>query len=230
VVPLILERPRIIHCAGTDLYITHENGIAFGHKGLRLWRLPYGESSNLERSRIDYGELHCQLVEVEPALRLGVYDERLMEVGEVDSGLTWHKAGLDMWFEPDSVVHFVEDAPLHADDIRYYAWRWDMHTILEGYRYFEKKWSLDISEHGDFRLWLYKRNARLGLLPRWFPNEAVMKLSRAIYRAGWKLRRLIALPDEAMDSLRKRHFGYDEWPELEASRENHRQTGHPDLR
>ena len=57
-----------------------------------------------------------------------------------------------------------------------------------------------------------------------------MKVSQAIYRAGWKLRRLIGLPDEAMASLRKRYFGYGEWPELEASRENHRQTGHPDLR
>ena len=70
VVPLVLERPRKIHTAGNDFYITYDGGRAFGHKELRFNGMVYGDDSNLERRETDYGELHCQLVEVLPALQL----------------------------------------------------------------------------------------------------------------------------------------------------------------
>lgn len=62
--------------------------------------MPYIQGSNLKRERIDYGEWHCQLVEVEPTLRLGAFDENILEVGEVESRLTWAKVSYRMWFTP----------------------------------------------------------------------------------------------------------------------------------
>jgi hypothetical protein len=80
--------------------------------------------------------LHCQLVEVEPTLRLGAFDDNILEVGEVDSGLTWAKAGYSMWFTPSSVVHYRLSSPIAAEDIRLFEWRWNMRSIRKGYLYF----------------------------------------------------------------------------------------------
>jgi hypothetical protein len=52
------------------------------------------------------------------------------------------RAGHTMWFEPASVVHYQLWAPITTDDIRVFDWRWNMRSILAGYRYFEQKWGL----------------------------------------------------------------------------------------
>jgi hypothetical protein len=57
------------------------------------------------RREIDFGEVHCQLLVVEDALGLGIYDERLREGGDIDSGLTLSRAGRRMMFEPASCVY-----------------------------------------------------------------------------------------------------------------------------
>jgi len=231
VVPLLLERPRRIHCAGCDLYITQEEGKSYGHKVLRYNGMPYAESANIPRRETEYGEMHTMLLEVKPTLEHGAFDEKILEVGEVDSGLVWRRrAGGTLWCEPSAVVHFVEDAPIRAADIRFYAWRWNMRNVLEGYRHFEAKWGFDISEHGEFRHFLFIRNARLGLLPRALPSGVTLKISRGLYKATWKLRRLLRLPDEIWDGVKKRAYGYESWPTLEASVRNQRSSGHPDLK
>jgi hypothetical protein len=169
-------------------------------------------------------------VQVEPTLRLGALDDKTRETCEVDSALTWKQGGGELWFEPRSVVHFVEDAPLHETDIHYFAWHWDMRQLYAAYGYFKQKWGLDISEHGEFREFLYRRNTRLGWLPRHFPSESSLRLSHALWRFGWKVRRLFMLPDDAVTALRKRQLGYGVWPKFPASIENERQVGHPALR
>lgn len=214
VVPLILEAETEIHTAGNSLYINYVNGRAFGHKELRLHGMPYNESSNLKRERIDYGELHCHLVEIERTLRLNAYDENILEVGEVDTGLIWAKAGHSMWFEPDSVVHYQLEAPLTADDIRLFAWRWNMRSILEGYRYFEQKWGIDITEQGRFQRFLWRYNRQLGLLPRLFPSAAALRIESALARLGRLTRVALAplrTPQWLVTNLKAWWIGYFEW-------------------
>ena len=230
VVPLILERPRRIHCAGNDLYITHEGGRAFAHKTLRLLGFPYADGANLKRQRTDYGELHCQLVQVEPTLRLNAYDERVLEAGEVDSGLVWSRAGGELWFEPNAVVHFVEDAPLHAHDIRFFEFRWNLRAIRRAYDLLQDKWGIDFTEHGEFRRFLMQRNERLGLLPRWLPCEPALRTSRLLRSAAWKVRNALGLPDRLWFALRGRRLGYDAWPKYPEQERNEAAQGHPDLR
>src|SRR4029450_13245778 len=89
VVPVILESETEIHTAGNSLYVTYVNGGAYGHKELRMHGHHLPQRPNMRRQPVDYGELHCQLVEIEPTLRLHAFDEEILEVGEVDSGLTW---------------------------------------------------------------------------------------------------------------------------------------------
>lgn len=228
VVPLLLERPRRIHCIGCDLYITTQGGKQFGHKILRFHGFPYADGCNQVRKQTDYGELHCMLVEVAPTLDLVAFDEQIIEVGEVDSGLTYQTAGLTQFVEPASVVHFVEDAPLHAQDLDLYTWRWDMQRVRDGYEYFERKWGFDISEHGNFRHFLYQRNARVGLLTRSLPTEATFKLERLMQRAVLKARNLLQLPDTAWFRLRARQLNYEAWPDMPEHDQNQVQ-GHPRL-
>jgi GT2 family glycosyltransferase len=208
VVPLILEDEETIHTAGNGLYRTHRNGIAFGSKELKYYKQAFYGSSNLKRERTDYGELHCQLVEVEPAIRLGVFDEHITEAGECDSGLSWTKGGRELWFEPASVA--IYDLPkriVHVEDIRFFAWRWDMRTILDGYRYFEKKWNLDISEFGNFKHFLLQFNGKCGLLPRLLPSRTALRLDQMFVYA----RRTAEKSLKVWTFLRGWLFGYYEW-------------------
>jgi glycosyltransferase involved in cell wall biosynthesis len=218
VVPLLLESEHRIHAAGNDLYIDLIGGVRFGHKHLRCHRKPYHDGSNLTRSRVDYGELHCQLLEVEPTLRLGAFDERLIEIGEVDSGLTWAKAGLEMWFEPAAVVVFAREAPIASEDIRFFEWRWNMRRVGAGCDHFRAKWDLDITEEGGLRVFVLNLNRRLGLLPRLLPSYAALKVDAAILKLGtflpWLLGKAARAPIALVQRWGAYRFGYYGWPEL----------------
>jgi Glycosyl transferase family 2 len=112
VVPLVLDRDDRIHTAGNDLFITHERGEAFGSMELRFQHQKVCETTNLTRRPVDFGEVHCELLVVEDALALGIYDERLREGSDIDSGLTLSRAGRTMLFEPASVV-YLHYPPAH---------------------------------------------------------------------------------------------------------------------
>ena len=215
VVPVILESETKIHTAGNSLYVTYVNGRACGHKELRMYGKPFHQGSNMRRQPVDYGELHCQLVEIAPTLRLHAFDEEILEVGEVDSGLTWARAGLGQWFEPTSVVHFQIDAPIAAEDIRLFDWRWNMRSILAGYRYFEQKWGIDITEQGRFRGFLFSYNHQLGLLPRLFPSPLALGIQHATDRLARAMRAALAplrAPQWLAARLKARWIGYNDWP------------------
>jgi GT2 family glycosyltransferase len=216
VAPLILETESRIHTAGNSLYITYENGRGFGHKELRFYGMPYIDGSNLKRERVDYGELHCQLVEVEPTLRLGAFDENIMEVGEVDSGLTWAKAGYSMWFTPSSVVHYRLRSSIAAEDIRLFDWRWNMRSIRKGYLYFERKWDLDMTERGRFRSFLFHYNSQLGLLPRLFPSTAALRVENGLTRLLGTVVKPLRAPHWLLSNLQAWWIGYFDWPSRNA--------------
>jgi len=211
VVPVILETPEKIHTAGNDLYITYHGGRAYGCKTLRYHGMRLGDGSNMKRQRTDYAELHCQLVEVEPTLRLQAYDEHILEVGEVDQGLVFQKVGREMWFEPASVVYYKLGCPVAAEDIRLFEWRWSIRSIHEGYQHFHRKWDLDISEWGTFRDWLVRYNSQIGLLPRLWPHAFALKLDRGIGRLRRRVVTLARTPKSWFRDLRKRSLGYYDW-------------------
>ncbi len=208
VVPIVLETEHVIHTAGNDLLITHKDGVAYAQKVLRYCKQELYEDSNLKRCPTDYGELHCQLVDVEAALRSEVFDERLREAGEVDSGLSWAKGGCSMWFEPASTVFF--DFPGRIDqveDIRPFIFKWDMDAIREGYDYFRNKWDLDITECGHWIEYNTHLNNKLGLLSRLWPSKAAL----AVDNASYACRRVFSWPVVLWRRFKNRLFGYDRW-------------------
>lgn len=205
VVPLILEAPDRIHTAGNDLLITLKGGVAYACKELRFGLLAYYKGSNLKRRPTDYGELHCELVEVKTALEVNAFDDRLREAGEVDSGLAWAKAGCVMWFEPASVVHYDLPGPItRVEDIRPFMFKWDTQAIVDSYAYFKKKWDLDISEGGAWHAFLVVLNRKLGLLPRLWPSRFTLGLD-GFYR------RLRGFPGWAWEGISRSLYGYNKW-------------------
>jgi hypothetical protein len=195
---------------GHDLYISYRNGKAYGCKELRFGGHVFFERSNLESRPTDYGELHCQLVDVQLALRLGVYDEKLREVGEVDSGLTWAKAGCPMYFEAASVVYFQYPLEItRPEDIRSFLFKWDTRAIADGYDHFQKKWNMDITEGGKWKDFLVVLNAKLGFFPRLFPSAFGMLLDAA-YR---HLRMVLGIPRQWQLSVKRHYLGRHLWRE-----------------
>ena len=180
VVPICVDQNDRIHTAGNDLFITYSNGEAIAQMELRCVGQKVQERTNLRRSELDFGEVHCQLLVVETALRLGFYDERLREGIEMDSGLTFRKAGCKIMVQPDSVVCVYYPIRLkQAIDVPIYLWKWDIPEIMENFDYLKAKWNIDLGTAGGFKNYLVRVNARVGLLSQLWPSPICVFLDRA---------------------------------------------------
>lgn len=208
VVPLMLEDAHRIHTAGNSLFVTRKGPRAFARKVLPFHGHPVHEGTSLERRRADYGEMHLQLVDTAAALALEVHDERIKEGEELDSGLSWTKGGREIWFEPRSVVAF--DFPRrieHPDDVPLFAWRWDIRSLIPGYRVMREKWGLDMTELGSFKFFALELNELVGWLPRAWPSRTTLAIDRALGRL-WSA---FSAPGKAWLRLRAWRLGHYDW-------------------
>jgi len=181
VVPVCVDQDNAIHTAGNDLFITYNNGEAVAKMVLRYVGQQIYESTNLKRSEIDFGEVHCQLLVVDTALKLEVYDERLREGIEMDSGLTLTRAGYKIMVEPDSVVCLYYPFKLkHVIDVPLYRWKWDIPQVTEDFQYLRGKWNIDLSTRGGFKKYLVRVNARVGILTQICPTSVSVFCDRAL--------------------------------------------------
>ena len=184
---MCVDQNNKIHTAGNDLFITYSNGEAVAKMELRCVGQQVHEKTNLRRSEIDFGEVHCQLLVVDTALRLGFYDEELREGIEMDSGLTFRKAGCRIMVQPDSVVCLYYPIKLkHAIDVPFYLWKWNIPEIVANFDYLKNKWNIDLGTLGGFKRYLVGVNARVGLLSQIYPSSVCVFLDRSHrVRAGF---------------------------------------------
>ena len=208
IVPLILEGNTHIHCAGNDMFITKRGARSFVSKVLHYYQMPVSEGTNINRRKIDYGEMHLQLINTQEALAIGVLDERIQEGQELDGGLIWRKAGRSIWFEPESIV--VYDLPRrieHPGDIAFFCWRWNAANLIPGYEVMHEKWGMDMTESGDFKFFLLKMNAIVGWLPRLWHSRMALAIDYAMDRAL----AILAVPNRARMFLYAWRTGHYEW-------------------
>jgi len=193
VVPMVLDKNDVVHTAGNDLFITTKGGQKFCTMELRYAQVAVGETTNLKRREIDFGEVHCHLLIVDAALKLGVYDETYREGSDIDSGLTLAKAGHSMWVEPSSVVYlYYPDRLDEIDDVRYYLWKWDLAATRASFDYFKKKWGMDRTGRDGASMTYYEMVVRrVGKLTRLWPIPAVLRLDNFYYRSRKNLRRAL---------------------------------------
>ena len=190
VVPLVLEAGDRIHTAGNDLFITYENGRAYGSMELRFHGHHVCESTNLSRRTIDFGEVHCQLVDVATALRTGIYAEILREGTDIDSGLTLSRAGHGMMVEPRSVVYLhYPTLVTDADDVRLHRWKWDIPAVMASYDRLKTKWNVDVGgPRAHFKSYLVHVNSRVGPFTQIRPTAVSARLDRLFLRLPAGLR------------------------------------------
>jgi hypothetical protein len=208
VVPLVLEKGDTIHTGGNDLFITHENGQAFGSMELRFHGHKVCETTNLTRREVDFGEVHCQLFVVEDALELGVYDELLREGSDIDSGLTLAKAGRKMLIEPASTVYlYYPEAIKAVADAQLHMWKWDIPAVMASYDHILEKWNIDVGgPRGDFKHYLVAVNSRVGLFTQMYPAPITIFADRLVKYFSAKARGLLRLGH----IIRGWRFGYYE--------------------
>jgi hypothetical protein len=118
-----------------------------------------------------------------------------------------------MMFEPKSVVHYKLGTTITADDIGLFCWRWDLRNVLEGYRYFERKWGIDITEHGTFKNFLMNYNKQIGWLPRRMQTEWALSADRMLKRIAWRVGGFGRLWERFLFRQRAKRAGYYEWPD-----------------
>src|SRR5262249_28547813 len=184
-----------IHTGGNDLFITHKNGQAFGSMEVRFYGLKVCETTNLKRRDVDFGEVHCQLLVVEEALRLGVYDEQLREGSDIDSGLTLARAGCKMLIEPTSIVslHYpslIED----TSDAALHMWKWNIPAVMASYDHIRLKWGIDVGgPRGEFKHYLVAVNSRVGPLTQLYPSGLTVSVDRLVKYLAAGVRRVFHL-------------------------------------
>lgn len=181
--PVIVGPGGYIHAAGGELYVTHENGKAYGAMELKYAHQYVGEDTNIKRFEMDFGEIHIQLVVVETAQKLGIYNERIRENHELDSGMTLKSANCKQILEPRSIVYYsipkiIDD----VDDIRYYLWKWNLEVIQDSMNCFHEKWGIDVNRNNTFLGYFTAVINKVGYFSRRYPSKWAIFLDRVMRR------------------------------------------------
>lgn len=191
IVPIMLDRHNQIHTAGNDFFITHEKGKTIGATEKRYFNHYVGESTNIPRREIEFGEIHCQLVDVRMALELGVYDECLQGHIEIDAGLVWKRAGCKMMCEPKSMVYlYLPELIDDVDDVGIFTRQWDMDAMKESINYFYEKWNIELNHQNYCLKWLARLNQKVGFFSRLLPSQLSISIDQSLLRIRKFLRKI----------------------------------------
>ncbi|HEY6146670.1 MAG TPA: hypothetical protein VIZ69_03195, partial [Thermoanaerobaculia bacterium] len=94
-----------------------------------------------------------------------------------------------------------------VDDVAPFLFKWDTAAIVESYDYFRRKWGMDIGDGGKWPGFLVQFNAKLGLLPRWFPSRTGFFLDEWVRRG----RSAAGAPVRAFRRLKAQMLGAGAW-------------------
>jgi len=158
--PLVCENfplHEIIHFAGGEVGAKEIDGkrhfiddIYHGHKSRK--------DVELERKQVTSVESHCYLVRTKIFDEVGPFDEKIANWKDhLDLCLNVAKVGGLVYFEPASVVTYVDAPPFTWNDISFYIWRWSDPFTVAGLEHLRKKWKLAKDEY------FKKRYSNLGL-------------------------------------------------------------------
>lgn len=147
--PLYLEGEvgeERIHMAGGDMVIEETNGIKrlsidMHHHMKKLSEL----HEPLKRFKTENIEFHAVLIRKSFLDEYGPLDDELLTTREhVDICLIAKEAGLPIYLEPKSVIHYVYPYPLKLSDFRFHFFRWGKQATLKTIDRFEEKWNIHL--------------------------------------------------------------------------------------
>ena len=146
--PLYLENlagREIVHMAGGLARVEEATGTRRcierhqfpGHR-------PADVAHELRREPTELIEFHCVLMRTDVLRELGGLDEGVKNTAEhVDFCLAARRAGHPIYFEPASVVVYVQPPPFAWYDLPFFCTRWSDAWSRQTVEYFGRKWRLD---------------------------------------------------------------------------------------
>lgn len=149
--PLYLEGDvgeERIHMAGGKMVVDESDGIKRLSIDMHHHMKKVSELEEpLERFQTDNIEFHAVLVRKSFLDKYGPLDDELLTTREhVDICLIAKEAGLPIYLEPKSVIHYVYPYPLKLTDFRFHFFRWDKQGTITTIKRFEEKWSIHLDK------------------------------------------------------------------------------------
>jgi GT2 family glycosyltransferase len=102
------------------------------------------KGDQFKRRRELFLESHCMLFHRNVFDTFGYFDEEHNSREEIDISLRLYRAGVPVWFEPESHVHFVspDRNTLEHEEKEYFKMKWDLTRAIRSHEDIKKKWNL----------------------------------------------------------------------------------------
>jgi len=148
----------IVHCAGGECGVREIE--ANGQRERHLFEKIYSQGKSVEklapklqRQRTHLAEFHCMMVRHSALREAGPLDERILSTREhLDFCMTVAEGGGSIYFEPASIVTYLNDAPMRLTDLHYYMLRWGDAWERTSLIRMAEKWNLSTDGTLGFRL------------------------------------------------------------------------------
>jgi hypothetical protein len=165
------------HVSHTELRKVTVGGkeYVFDHKPFRR---AAPEDLPKEAQVVDFFELHTFFAETKVLKQLDLPPMVVRE--HIDIGIQLRKMGIDIWNEPQAVVHFdnMQHRPSLAD-LRFFFYRWDEKKIDESHRLFRERWGYDFYNEQFMRNWAFRRKVYSVCRYLGLPQKSADLVSRA---------------------------------------------------
>lgn len=148
----------VVHCAGGECGVREIE--ANGQRERHLFEKIYSQGKSvaklgpkLMRQPTRLAEYHCMMVRHSVLRETGPLDEEILSTREhLDLCMTVAERGGAIYFEPASVVTYLNDAPMRLSDLHYYMLRWGDAWERTSLIRMAEKWSLSTEGTLGFRL------------------------------------------------------------------------------
>jgi GT2 family glycosyltransferase len=138
----------------------------------------------LVRKQIQLAEFHAILVRTELLRKIGPFDEEMITRDHLDFCLEVAQNDGTIWFEPESVVHYVPGPAENRHDVLFYMLRWSDAWEKSSLEHFRQKWQLEDDEFFRQRLSRLGWRRQMTLIDpfcrRIFPGKLSGAASRAL--------------------------------------------------
>ncbi|HJZ13491.1 MAG TPA: glycosyltransferase, partial [Acidobacteriota bacterium] len=102
------------------------------------------EPGKFKRRQEVFLEAHCMLFHRKVFEAFGHFDEEHNTREELDISLQLHSAGIPIWFEPESHVHFLspDKNTLESEEKEFFKIKWDLDRAYRTHQLVQEKWNL----------------------------------------------------------------------------------------
>lgn len=168
------------HISHSELRKVTVDGVqyVFDHKPFR--RVAHADLPK-EPHTIDFFELHTFFAETEVLQQLDLPPMVVRE--HIDIGIQLHKAGIPIWCEPKSVVHFdnIHERPTR-EDLGFFFFRWDEKLINQSHELFQKRWGYKFYNEQFMKNWAFRRKTYSICRYLYLPQKPSDLLSRVLVK------------------------------------------------